>query len=137
MVIGLFALVVLGVLVAGLGGSTKKTGSDLKKDPLETPPPLKGKPCPLCNSPLIRGERVHSVLFQSSRDDKIMEIYGCPYCYKDHPKGEGKFRYGRNCPVCHKSLETADVVSARVFTRQNKMHVHVLGCPQCRKSSPK
>lgn len=94
------------------------------------------QPCPLCGSLLGPGERVHSVVFATKTGsiagapDKIMEIAGCPHC---RPPATLK----RLCPVCKKELRPVDVVTARVFERQNasgprKTHVHVLGCPRCR-----
>lgn len=88
------------------------------------------QPCPLCGSRLGPGERLHSVVFATKTEDKIMEISGCPHC---RPPA----RIPRVCPVCKKELRAADVVTARVFERKNetgakKTHVHVLGCPRCR-----
>ncbi len=73
---------------------------------------------------------MHSVVFASQADDRIMEISGCPHC---RPPGA----VPRLCPVCKKELRPQDVVTARVFERKNatgskKTHVHVLGCPRCR-----
>ncbi len=87
-------------------------------------------PCPLCGSRLGPGERVHSVVFATKTEDKIMEISGCPHC-----RPPASLR--RVCPVCKKDLRPSDVVTARVFERKNaegprKTHVHVLGCPRCR-----
>ena len=86
--------------------------------------------CPLCGSGLGPGERVHSVVFATKTEDKIMEISGCPHC-----KPPATLR--RVCPVCKKDLRPVDVVTARVFERKDavgprKTHVHVLGCPRCR-----
>jgi len=88
------------------------------------------QPCPLCGSALGPGETVHSVVFASSTEDKIMEISGCPHC-----RPPATLR--RVCPVCKKDLRSQDVVTARVFHRRGeagakKTHVHVLGCPRCR-----
>jgi hypothetical protein len=88
--------------------------------------------CPLCGSRLGPGERVHSTVFESRSEDKLMEIAGCPHC-----RPPATLR--RVCPVCKKDLRPADVVTARVFERPGaegakKTHVHVLGCPRCRTS---
>jgi hypothetical protein len=88
------------------------------------------QPCPLCGSQLAAGERVHSVVYATKTEDKIMEIAGCPHC---RPPAT----LHRQCPVCKKALRPQDVVTARVFERKNetgsrKTHVHVLGCPRCR-----
>jgi len=117
--------VVTALLFALLGGA-KRT-----RDPV--PPVAEApdrQPCPLCGSRLGPGERVHSVVFATKTDDKIMEISGCPHC---RPPATLK----RQCPVCKKELRPVDVVTARVFERKSetgakKTHVHVLGCPRCR-----
>jgi uncharacterized protein with PIN domain len=87
------------------------------------------QPCPLCGSRLGPGERVHSTVFATKTEDKIMEISGCPHC---RPPASLK----RLCPVCKKELRPQDIVTARVFERTGasgkKTHVHVLGCPRCR-----
>lgn len=91
---------------------------------------LQSKTCPLCGSVLGPGQRVHSVVYATKTQDKIMEISGCPSCRP--PATQARF-----CPVCHKELRPAEVVTARVFERPQaegakKTHVHVLGCPRCR-----
>ncbi|MFP4637680.1 MAG: hypothetical protein ACLFM6_04505 [Spirochaetaceae bacterium] len=109
------------------------------------------KPCPLCNTMLRRGERLHTVVYggrarrateagtnagaggdasgagSSGRlQESISYIYGCPYCY---PPNE---HYPRYCPVCERKLGTEDYVVARMFNRSPRSHVHVLGCTRCR-----
>ncbi|MBI9107734.1 MAG: hypothetical protein JEZ04_13385 [Spirochaetales bacterium] len=83
-----------------------------------------GKPCPLCGELLMRGERVHSVIYPG-KSDKLMEIFGCPYCEK--PSAPNK----RKCPVCGNQMEDGNVLIARVFDKPGKTHVHVLGCSTC------
>lgn len=102
------------------------------------------KPCPLCDSMLHKGETVHTVVYtgakqkavgddetytvsRSSVDESLVHMFGCPYCYPandEHP---------RVCPVCKDELETDDYVIARMFVRNRKKHVHVLGCTRCRR----
>ena len=90
-----------------------------------------GRPCPLCNTPLERGQRVHSVVYPG-KSDKIVEIYGCPNC---RPK-TGSAKAERVCPVCKQTLEEKDYVVGRMFERPNeKKHLHVLGCTRCRKGA--
>ncbi len=91
---------------------------------------LDSRRCPLCGSALTAGERVHSVVYATKTQDKLMEISGCPHC-----RPPATLR--RVCPVCKKELRSTDVVTARVFERSNesgprRTHVHVLGCPRCR-----
>jgi len=113
------------------------------------------KPCPLCNTMLRRGERLHSVVYsggptqqrsheaaaasksenapedsrrseRASKEDTLTHIFGCPYCY---PANE---QYPRYCPVCERKLGEEDYVMARMFTRKPRSHIHVLGCTRCR-----
>lgn len=93
--------------------------------------PLTGKPCPICQWPLQKNERVHSIIYRSE-GDSIMHIYGCPYCYKDHPKPKFRMETIRTCPACKKPLLTKDFAIARLFEKPGKNHVHVLGCYRCR-----
>ena len=88
--------------------------------------------CPLCGQELRRGERVHSVVYNRG-EDRLMNIYGCPWCYKDHPAGYRQPHRDRNCPSCGTPLKEGSFAVARVFERPGrKVHVHVLGCPVCR-----
>jgi len=92
-------LAVVTVLVFwGLFGSRRTSDSTL-----ESATPVSRQPCPLCGSSLGPGERVHSVVFASSTEDKIMEISGCPHC-----RPPANLR--RVCPVCKKDLRPADVL---------------------------
>ncbi|TFG63370.1 MAG: hypothetical protein E4H36_05750 [Spirochaetales bacterium] len=103
-----------------------------KKEPAGSgnPPPSRTgqpetKPCPLCGSQLVKTERVHSALFPG-REDKLMHIFGCPYCYPANRERE------RRCPACRKTLADDGYLIARVFEKPGKTHVHVLGCTGCR-----
>lgn len=95
------------------------------------PKPPTGKPCPICHWPLQKNERVHSVIYRS-KNDSIMHIYGCPYCYKDHPKAKFRKDSIRLCPACKKPLPEKGFAIARLFEKPGKNHVHVLGCYRCR-----
>lgn len=90
-----------------------------------------GKPCPICHWPLKPNERVHSHLFRNG-EDSIMHIYGCPYCYKDHPKSKFVVGTQRTCPACKKRVNDGEFIIARLFEKPGKNHVHVLGCYRCR-----
>lgn len=83
--------------------------------------------CPLCKSPLVRGENVHSHLYPG-KPDGMMHIFGCPHCYKT----QGKDSARRYCPYCSEPLSAEDYVIARVFQKPGKTQVHVLGCTRCR-----
>lgn len=131
-IIALFALTVVVLLLFSVL-SFKKSG------PADEGPQVymenrEYKPCPICQKGLTRGERVHSTIFKG-QDDSIMHIYGCPYCYKSHPAGGRKYSGElRRCPVCKANLPLETMVYARVFEKPGKTHVHVLGCPRCRRN---
>ncbi len=93
------------------------------------------RPCPLCKKALKRGERVHSVIY-SNGEDRLMNIHGCPWCYRKHPAGSKASLRPRSCPSCGGPLKEGNFAIARVFERPGrKMHIHVLGCPSCRERS--
>jgi hypothetical protein len=83
------------------------------------------RPCPLCGSRLKRGETVHTKVFPG-KPDRLAHVYGCPYCY------EPGYTEKRYCPVCHKGLPKEGYIIARMFERSDRVHVHVLGCTECR-----
>jgi hypothetical protein len=88
---------------------------------------VRGEPhvCPVCAAFFEHGETVKSKIFPSTgKQDRLMNILGCPYCLN----GERV----RKCPVCGAELSTDEYLTARVFDRPEKMHVHVLGCNHCR-----
>jgi hypothetical protein len=94
-------------------------------------PDIQGKPCPICGWLLLPKQRVHSVLY-TSNSDSIMHIFGCPFCYKDHPVSNFNKNLTRKCPSCKKNLGENEYVIARLFEKPGKNHVHVLGCYRCR-----
>ena len=117
---------VTAVLFLALAGPRRRASPSVPTPDQES----SGRPCPLCGSSLAPGERVHSVVFSTKTQDKIMEISGCPHC-----RPPSTLR--RVCPVCKKDLRPTDLVTARVFERPQvvgpkKTHIHVLGCPRCR-----
>jgi transposase len=72
----------------------------------------------------------------SQGEDRLMNIYGCPWCYPAHPAGFRKPSPPRQrcCPSCGSPLKDGSFAIARVFERPGrKVHVHVLGCPSCRR----
>jgi len=93
----------------------------------------KGEPgdpqvCPLCSVKLYRGELVKSMAFPSitGGKDRLMYIRGCFSCLENN--------LPRKCPVCGNALNISDYLISRMFERpNNRNHVHVLGCNQCRK----
>jgi uncharacterized protein YbaR (Trm112 family) len=88
---------------------------------------VRGEPrvCPICAALFEHGEMVKSKIFPSTgKQDRLMNILGCPYCRN----GERI----RKCPVCDAELGVDEYLTARVFDRPEKMHVHVLGCNHCR-----
>lgn len=98
------------------------------------------KPCPICGTLLEPGERVHTVVFSGEsggspkRDpertrDALVHMFGCPYCYPANR------RYQRYCPSCKTAIPDDGFVVARMFTKNQRKHVHVLGCTVCRPAS--
>ena len=86
--------------------------------------------CPVCGSFLLKGENLISKVYRPMDvPDQFMTISGCPHCYPDcEPYVK------RVCPVCHKTLGSGDVLTARLFNRSaGKKHVHVAGCSHCHK----
>jgi len=134
----LIIILLLGVLLF-LIFSTRKTSDSSKfkkKTDDETDEELidERRPCPMCGKKLNRGERVHSVIY-SQGEDKLMNIFGCPWCYGSHPAGSREPRRERHCPSCGVTLKEGSFAVARVFERPGrKTHIHVLGCPVCRHS---
>lgn len=84
--------------------------------------------CPVCTEKLAPGMLVSSKVFTSKSKDKIMQIYGCPYCWPDNTE------YPRVCPVCNKIVPRGGYLIARYFERPERRHVHVLGCSACRRA---
>jgi hypothetical protein len=124
----LIVLVLLALLIVillkvlwGRGRSGGKEGVDL----VVTGSGDRTRPCPLCGSRLKRGETVHTKVFPG-KPDRLAHIYGCPYCY------DPGYREDRYCPVCHKVLPKEGYIIARMFERSDRVHVHVLGCTECR-----
>ncbi len=107
------------------------------------------KPCPLCGTMLHRGERIRTVVFsgdgrtkreeelrpgqrasrQNPIEDAISHMFGCPHCYGPQAHAD------RRCPVCNDILAINDYVVARLFIREGRKHLHVLGCTRCRAGS--
>ncbi len=109
----------------------------LKKKPVDESPEVSREKnayrnCPICNTPLIRGETVHSHLYPG-KPDGMMYIYGCPFCYREHPRVKERRDVKRTCPYCKEQIPDSGWVIARVFQKPGKTHIHVLGCTVCRK----
>lgn len=98
------------------------------------------KPCPICGTMLRRGETVHTHVYSKEPErtpesateaggrskEALVHMFGCPYCYPANDK------HPRICPVCHRELPPDGFLYARMFYRQSRRHVHVLGCTECR-----
>lgn len=98
------------------------------------------RPCPLCRTMLRRGERVHTVVYSGAPPrqgvarrgevrDAITHMFGCPYC---KPGSSSATANARICPVCRATLPKEAYVVARMFEREGRKHIHVLGCTECR-----
>jgi uncharacterized protein YbaR (Trm112 family) len=131
LLIGVVVVWLLRILVKEGGARRRKAPGKRPAAVSETEERLPGRPCPLCQTPLERGQRVHSVVYPG-KTDKLVEIYGCPNC---RPK-TGPTKAARVCPVCRQTLADTDYVVGRMFQRSNKRkHLHVLGCTRCRKGA--
>ncbi|TFG78706.1 MAG: hypothetical protein E4H20_12525, partial [Spirochaetales bacterium] len=84
--------------------------------------------CPVCGEILAPGALVKSRIFLKRGNDKIMHVYGCPYCWPDNTE------YRRVCPVCEKIVPKDGYLVARYFESPQRRHVHVLGCSGCRRA---
>jgi formate-dependent nitrite reductase cytochrome c552 subunit len=62
----------------------------------------------------------------SRYNDSLVHMHGCRHCYP--PSND----IPRTCPVCGREVPSDGYVVARMFERQGRKHVHVLGCTQCR-----
>lgn len=100
------------------------TNDTISKDKADSPKPK--IPCMLCGSLLQRGERLKSEQY-NTKNDNIVKVYGCPYCY-----GEKAVNI-RKCPICGKILKSDEILIGRMFERSNgKKHLHINGCSYCR-----
>ncbi len=120
-----FLIAVILILMQFKSRLTKTSRKEKKPAAVETGKPSKF--CPLCNSPLSRGENVRSKVYPAGEKDSLMEVYGCPYCLP--PAG----KENRICPVCSKVLPKDGYVIGRYFVKPGKRHLHILGCTLCRK----
>lgn len=83
--------------------------------------------CPVCCEKLTPGALVKSKVFKSTSSEKVMQIFGCPYCWPENSE------YRRICPVCEKVVPRGGYLLARYFEKPGHRHVHVLGCSGCRR----
>jgi uncharacterized protein with PIN domain len=126
-------LLLLGLLLSLVLTTILKKPDSRSRQEVTAERETKTTECPLCGKELNRGERVHSVVY-SQGEDRLMSIYGCPWCYSAHPSGYRKPFRDRRCPSCGRPLKEGSFAIARVFERPGrKVHVHVLGCPVCRR----
>ena len=83
--------------------------------------------CPVCDSKLAPGMQVKSKLYTEGPTDRIMHVFGCPYCWPDNTE------HDRKCPVCHHIIPRNGYLISRYFEDAAHKHVHVLGCNGCRR----
>jgi uncharacterized protein with PIN domain len=86
--------------------------------------------CPMCNTPLAKGEELTSRIFRPmDTPDQRMNVMGCPHCYP-HPERGAE----RRCPVCGREVLPEGYLIARLFNRSDtKKHVMIMGCTNCMK----
>lgn len=84
--------------------------------------------CPLCNTPLMKGQNLVTKVFRPMNvPDQRCNISGCPHCY---PQPEPGIK--RQCPCCGKEVPITGYLVARLFNyKDNKKHVRVTGCSRC------
>lgn len=82
--------------------------------------------CPVCGEKLAPGALVKSKVYERKARDKVMHIYGCPFCWPENTD------YRRVCPVCEKVVPRGGYLIARYFDGAERKHVHVLGCSGCK-----
>jgi hypothetical protein len=83
--------------------------------------------CPVCQMKLATGMQVKSKLFAQQGRDRLMHVFGCPYCWPDNTEHQ------RRCPVCHQVIPRNGYLISRYFEDASHKHVHVLGCSGCRR----
>ena len=122
----LLVAVVLALLIGSL------TGGVVHKKHGEENTALLREPCPICGSPLARGERIRSVVYAGGSEpaaERVVHVFGCPHCYPPDPAVR------RICPVCHGTIPDDGYVVGRMWDRKERKHLHLLGCTICRGSS--
>lgn len=86
--------------------------------------------CPLCKTPLLKGEDLFSRVYRPMNvSDQRCTINGCPHCYPVPQAG-----VTRICPVCKKAVPVQEGhhLVARLFNQANgKKHIIVTGCSEC------
>ena len=126
-IIALLLAVIIVLLRLGFK-APEKTGVNNKQEDTNTDEGKTPKFCPLCNTPLSKGENVKSKTYPTESKDTLMDVFGCPYCIPPVGKKE------RICPVCLKKIPADGFVIGRYFIRPDKNHLHVIGCTLCRKA---
>ena len=116
------------ILLAGIAVFLNKRKLAQKQTPQKV---LQQVKCPVCQSGLFKGENIISKVYRPRNVPvQLCTISGCPHCY---PGTEPGVR--RTCPVCHANLAADEALTARLFNKStSKSHVHILGCPHCRKN---
>ncbi|MBO5137794.1 MAG: hypothetical protein J6B81_04810 [Spirochaetaceae bacterium] len=114
---------------------SQKTNSKNKTNPTKNLPPNNASlaTCPLCKSPLAKGENLSSKVFRPIQEKYDSEqrctILGCPHCLPYCQNG-----VQRHCPVCKKKVPAEGYLIARLITHTNgKKHVRITGCTECHK----
>lgn len=126
-ILGIALLIIIFLLLGFIHFSSKNNTSS-KKTKKQGPSFNK---CPICDSPLYPGENIISKVYRPMDvPDQLCTISGCPHCFPVPEVG-----ISRLCPVCHSKIPLSGHLTARLFNeKNNKKHVHILGCSNCRKS---
>ena len=121
----LLVLVLIIVIFSFILFQSKKNQVAVRKKREKATPPEqpKRKPCPLCGTMLVKGEKVKTVIYPA-KGDTLAEVFGCPHCYGENADTVPI------CPVCKKPVPEEGHVIGRMF--KEGRHLHVLGCTRCR-----
>ena len=126
-----FIAVASVVLIALLLGLKIYSEINKAKEKQSTKKQMKNVHCPVCDSILFTDENIITKVYRPRNvPDQLITISGCPHCF---PVCNPPLK--RICPVCHKEISIKQSLTARLFNKAiGNSHVHILGCPNCRKS---
>lgn len=131
LLIGICSVIIIFLFLSYRAYYGKKNANKLAGRMIKTLDEHSNIICPVCSIHLEKGENIISKIYRPMNvPDQYMTISGCPHCYPVCEKG-----LKRICPVCHKVMNSKDVLTARLFNKsQGKKHVHIAGCSNCHKT---
>lgn len=122
----LVAIIISGIILIlyrnRYRGSTAKPFKDQVSPVVKS---SKSVPCILCGTLLTPGKRMKSTALTAG-DEKIVHLYGCPYCFGVTAVLE------RKCPLCHRILGNNEFMVGKMRnTGKGKPHLSIAGCSVC------